>query len=744
MPDAISTLISFSFHPYLYISIYLFSALISLLLFSKPKLNIKISYSLCALASLVALFFSSYALITNNYPIVISGIKIPGFEKYFGDAGFFSFYLDALSLFLVIVISLVAFYTSVFSMGYTEMYIGEHSISYLNFFYVTFILSMILVVLTNDALSFYICWELMTITSYMLVGYEHLNKENRDAAKIYFIIAHMGGACILLTYAILVLFTGSFSFVAFRAYSLKLSMDIASIIFVLALVGFGSKAGIVPFHAWLPLAHPAAPSNASALLSGVMIKVAIYGLIRVIFDFLEPAGFLGEVWGCTVLLVGALSTIIGVLFAVVQNDVKRLLAYSSIENIGIILLGVGTGILLYAMGSPGYACLALTAGLYHLLNHAVFKSLLFLGSGSIVKSCKTRNYELLGGLSKYLPYTSIMFLIAAISISAIPPFNGFASEWLTYQSLLISALLALEAAPWISCVAIFSVLILGLAGALAIMCFTQVYGVTFLGLPRHVKPKRNETHSMKIGVIVPAIACILLGLLMPFVVTFIGSVVSHIVGASIPTGANIFTIHLISTTIQAQLSLPGMALVVGLISLLIGLIIYSKKVKVEKTDPWVCGAKYAPEVMEATATAYTSSIRYLFGNLYGLELKEQKEYSVTPIYYSKVSYEVKFNPKIEAYTRIAVSGPPYTTTGRLPKLAITIERLFYKPFIRPIIGILRIKPEYEERITFSPIAKIFTKLGEYAKKIQIGVLYFYMLYILIAVIFLLILAVMLP
>ncbi|ABL77598.1 NADH dehydrogenase (quinone) [Thermofilum pendens Hrk 5] len=725
------------------IALYVVSIVLSLILRSKPKENIRLTYALTALASLLLMLYSLDALLSPGAPVIVEGIRVPGLQDQFGAHGFFALYVDKLSAFLLLVISFVALYSSIFSIGYSEMYAGEYSISYLTFFYALFVLSMVLVVTANDALSFYLSWELMTLSSYMLVGYEHRSEESRDAAKTYFIIAHAGGACILLSYALLYFIKGSLSFDAFREGGVP--PGIASLIFLLALVGFGSKAGIVPLHAWLPQAHPAAPSNVSALLSGVMLKVAVYGLIRVVFDFLKPSGVEGGLWGCAVMIIAAFSTIIGVQFAVVQHDLKRLLAYHSIENIGIILLGVGASLILYSEGLKDVAALALTAALYHLLNHAVFKSLLFLGSGSVLKSCRTRNFELLGGLSKYLPWTSVTFLIAAMAIAGVPPLNGFASEWLTYQSLLAVVKEAAGKAPWVSLAALFSALMLGLAGALAVLCFTKVYGVTFLGPLGRVKPKGGESLTMKIGMAIPAAACIVLGVAMPYVAVFVDKASRQITGAPAPLAApSPLSLVLESNLLRGEVSLPGLAAALVILVAAAGLALGLRRLKITRTPPWVSGVEYEPEAMKPTATAYASQVRGLFARLYGVTVKEHREYSVPPIYTRKLSYEVEMRPKIEAYAYVKVEGPPTTTQGTLARLATLLENSLYAPFAKPIAGILEARPAYKEKVTYAPLAKLALKLGLLVRKVQAGALHIYMFYILVMVVLLLVLGVVLP
>ena len=283
---------------------------------------------------------------------------------------------------------------------------------------------------------------------------------------------------------------------------------------------------------------------------------------------------------------------------------------------------------------------------------------------------------------------------------------------------------------------------LGLAGALAVMCFTKVFGVTFLGPSGRIKPKAGESISMKIGLAIPAVACIVLGIFIPQVSLFIGEISSTIVNATLPVQITGFVfINISSMVMSSNLSLAGVAIVLTLVTAGLGLILACKKIEVIKTSPWVSGVKYSPAVMKPTALAYASPIRSLFSSLYGIKVHAKREFDISKILAKRVIYEVELHPKIEAYTNISISGPPYTTEGRLPRFAHVLENALFKPFARPIIGILAIRPTYRERVTYSPIARFFVKLGDLVKRIQAGKIYLYMLYILLAVIVLLILAV---
>ena len=345
----------------------------------------------------------------------------------------FTLRLDGLSGLMVAVISGLTVVASIYSLAYVREYAGR-GVGAMGFFTNLFVASMLLVVTADDAFWFLVFFEMMSLASYFLVIFDQ-NEEAVSAGFLYFLVAHAGSVAIMAAFFLMANSAGSFSFAAFRAH--HPSETVASIAFVLALAGFGAKAGMIPLHVWLPRAHPAAPSHASALMSGVMIKIGVFGIVKVGIDLLG-----GGVawWGLLVLALGAISSVMGVIYALAEHDIKKLLAYHSVENIGIILLGVGTGMIGLSTGHPVVAALGLTAGLYHLVNHAVFKGLLFLGAGSVIFRMHTKDMEKMGGLGRVMPWTSLSFLIGALAISAIPPLNGFVSEWLTYQGLFVAAL----------------------------------------------------------------------------------------------------------------------------------------------------------------------------------------------------------------------------------------------------------------------------------------------------------------
>ena len=423
----------------------------------------------------------------------------------------YNFLLDPLSAYFILTISVISFVACIYSLGYINLYVGKRDIRFLGFIYNLFLLSMILVVSANNAFVFMIVWELMTFLSYFLVIFEHENPANRKAGLMYIIMAHIGSGLLAIAFFIMFTYAGSFSFDDFRQVASQVPAVYKNIIFFLVLVGFGIKAGIFPLHLWLPMAHPAAPSNVSMIMSGVMIKTAIYGFIRFYFEFVTPCP---PWWGVIILIFGAASALLGILYALQERDIKTMLAYSSVENIGIILIGIGLSMIFRSYNLMALSSLAMIAGLYHLINHAVFKCLLFGCAGNIYYSTHTKNIEELGGLIKRLQVTAPLFLVAALSISAIPPLNGFMSEWLIFQSLLNgfnipSVLIKIET---IICGAVVA-----LTGALVATCFIRAFGISFLALPRteHAKHAKEVPVIMYVSMGLLAGLCVFMGVFLP-------------------------------------------------------------------------------------------------------------------------------------------------------------------------------------------------------------------------------------
>jgi len=421
--------------------------------------------------------------------------------------------LDALSRFFLFVVNLGVVPACIFGWGYERAHErGGHSRSGPTApLLPLFIAGMNLVPLADDGLTFLIGWEVMSITSWLLVLSEHREEGTLRAARVYMIMAGFGAACLVPAFGLLAANAGDLGFAAIRAA--PPSPLVAGVVAVLVLLGAGSKAGVVPLHVWLPLAHPAAPAHVSALMSGVMTKVALYGLIRVLFDLAGPPA---PWWGGVVTGLGALTAVVGVLRTMIEDDVKRLLAYSTVENIGVAMMGLGLALIFRAEGESRICALALTAALLHILNHSLFKSLLFQGTGAIVIATGTRDLSRLGGLARVMPTTSVLTLFGCAAVAALPPLNGFVGEWLLFQAVLNGPTLD----SWVMKVEVAVVAAAAaLAAALAAACFVRYFGAAFLGRARSYRAReaREVGRSMLLGMMIPAALCVVIGVLpMPF------------------------------------------------------------------------------------------------------------------------------------------------------------------------------------------------------------------------------------
>jgi hydrogenase-4 component B len=505
-----------------------------------------------------------------------------------------------------------------------------------------FLLSMVVVVTACTAFAFLFGWELMTLLSAGLVVIDGDSKERRHGLFIYLLMMHAGAAAVFGAFMLFLPHT-SLDFAAMRVAAAGMPSGIRTAIFLLAFVGFGTKAGIVPLHLWLPKTHPIAPSPVSALMSAVMLKTAIYGFVRFSFDFLGGGP---SWWGILVLVTGGLTGVLGVLYAIEENDLKRLLAYSSVENIGIIYLGLGASLIFSAHGSLDWAALALCAALLHSLNHGLFKSLLFLGAGAISDSTHTLNLEQLGGLQKRMPLVGTAFLIACCSIIGLPLSSGFVSEWLTFQSFLGgSALTSVTAATLL----LITIGVLALIGGLSATCFAKVYGIAFLGRPRSEDAAVADSapRCMGAALAVLAVLCVAIGIFPGWILRLLGVNAQELLrgGTLPPAVANLNHV------------LPWMALAAVVLVALVGLVRKAPR----RTSTWACGLPALNERMQYTGTSLTKPVRRVFDTVYRPErsvevLPEDQPYFPRSIAYRSVrttSFERSlYRPTVDAFVSI--------------------------------------------------------------------------------------------
>jgi hydrogenase-4 component B len=640
--------------------------------------------SLAIVGSLWGILFS-FSMLGNGETLSFSlGTSIFPFLS-------FSLAIDKLSAFFIFIISLIALFCSIYGLGYIKHYYKKYSIGSLGFFYNLFIAGMLLVVAAANGLFFLFAWEIMSVASYFLVVYDHNDEDNVKAGFLYLIMTHIGTAFIILAFILLYQFTGSFDFIAIKAGATLIPPAIKDIVFLLALVGFGTKAGVIPFHVWLPGAHPAAPSHVSGLMSGVMIKTGIYMMIRIFLDLLQP---IPVWWGFTVLVIGAVSALLGVLYALTEHDIKRLLAYHSIENIGIILLGLGSSLVFLSLGLPSLALLGLVAALFHTLNHATFKSLLFLSAGSVINQTHTRNMEEYGGLIKYMPQTALFFLIGSMAISALPPFNGFFSEWLTFQSLF-QGIALFYPSKWIFMIAAGA---LAFTGGLALACFVKAFGAVFLARPRseEVEHAKESSFSLRAGMGALAILALLFGV-------FSGQVVAILNGV----GRDLSVFNLVSSFVSVSsgqglaagnfsfVSAPALFIILVVSFFLVlfaAKYLIHRRQKVSLGATWDCGTDLTPR-MEITATGFARSIITIFKG----------------VLQPSIQRDIQYRDDQSRY---------------LPK-SRTI-----------ILGISDVYRTY----FYAPLAKLVATLSERTKRIQGGNINVYILYIFIALLLSLFLA----
>ena len=563
------------------------------------------SKSVGCVAGAVASLFG----IASGLAAVFGAPELVSFATPFSFADF-TILLNPLSGLMIVVISLLAFVAHVYGLTYFDEYKDGHGLGIAGFFMNMFVASMLCVIAADNAFWFLVFFELMSLTSYFLVIIEQTEGSIRGGF-MYLIMAHVGFLLIMISFFTMAGITGSFEFQAFREHGF--SPAVASLCFLLAFIGFGCKAGMIPFHSWLPQAHPAAPSNVSALMSGGMIKIGVFGMVKVGLDLLQSSQV--ELWwGVVVLVFGAVSSVLGVVYALAEHDIKRLLAYHSVENIGIILLGVGTGFIGVALDQPALAVVGLMAGLYHLLNHAMFKGLLFLGAGSVLFATGTRNMEKMGGLIRVMPTTAMCFLIGSLAISAIPPLNGFVSEWFTYQSMF-SAAFAGDVA--VKAFAALGIVALAITGALAVTCFVKAFGVTFLSAPRSkaAAEAKEVSGAMRASMVLLAVVCVALGIGAPWVAPAMESIASSVLSmgaAPVASGAMI-----VNPDLGSEVSTPFMAIMlIALVAVPIGLrSALGKGGEGMRQDPWACG--YHPDgSMPVVATSFASQVEMFLEPLY--------------------------------------------------------------------------------------------------------------------------------
>ena len=578
---------------------FLFFALFPLVIGNQRHASTLI-YGLCCAVSLVLLVAAATHLFGRPPASVALPLGLPWVGAHFR--------LDALSAFFLVVVNLGAAAASLFAMGYGAR---ESAPMRVLPFYPAFLGAMNLVCLADDAFSFLVTWEFMSLTSWALVMAHHHVPENVRAGYVYLVMASLGTLVLLLAFGLLAGPEGAYTFAQMRLS--PPSPGLAALILCLALIGTGSKAGLVPLHAWLPLAHPAAPSHVSALMSGVMTKIAVYGFIRIAFELAgEPSWW----WSIVVLALAGATCVLGVLYALMQHDLKRLLAYHTVENIGIIFIGLGLALAFKAFGIAWAAALAFTAALLHVFNHSLFKSLLFFGAGAVLSATGERDMEHLGGLIHRMPQTAFTFLIGCVAISALPPLNGFVSEWLIFQAILLSP----QIPSWGLKFLVPAVgALLALSAALAAACFVKAFGITFLGRARSsVVATAQEADGFSLGAMFAFVAlCLLAGILPGLFIDALAPVVYSLIGDRMPVQAGVAWLSIVPIA-EGRSSYNGLLVFLFMIvsGFLAAVAIHRlASDKLRRAPAWDCGYPDASVLTEYSASSFAQPIRRVFGTV---------------------------------------------------------------------------------------------------------------------------------
>jgi formate hydrogenlyase subunit 3/multisubunit Na+/H+ antiporter MnhD subunit len=551
------------------------------------------------LKSWIVMLFTGFGAVILLYlsaSVLISGDTISASYIFSYPIGSVTLLIDSLSAFFIIVISMMSFIGTIYAIGYMRPYYGKGKTVSSHFFLLAVLIaSMLSVTIIQNVIAFLIAWEIMSLSSFFLVSFENEREEVYQAAINYLIAMHVGVLFLMGGFLIAANHSGSFDFSSFSSVFAQ-NRNLTDLVFVLLFIGFGTKAGFIPFHTWLPKAHPAAPSHISGLMSGIMIKTGIYGILRIILLIKTPGAELGYF----VLIISLISGVLGVAYAIAQHNIKRLLAYHSVENIGIIGIGIGLGMLGLAFKNPALAILGFAGGILHVLNHSIFKSLLFFSAGSVYQKTHILDIEKLGGIVKYMLFTSIAFLIGSIAISGLPPFNGFVSEFLIYWGMLKGIK---GGNIFLSIMVMVAFASLAFIGAMALLCFTKVFGIVFLGSPRsnyHEKPVEASL-SMLVAMSAQMLLIVVIGLLPQYAFKF-ATLAANDLTVTISNQMNITPIFNILTDVS-----KGSLVFIGILAVLLivrKLLLSKKNVYSYKT--WDCGYQAGNTRMQYTASSYAA------------------------------------------------------------------------------------------------------------------------------------------
>jgi hydrogenase-4 component B len=647
--------------------LYILGVLLSLLL--QQGRAITIAASTCVtLGGLAAIIVGTGVLSGGTVPGGTLNTNLP-----FGSL---SLHVSNLSAFFLTIIGLVSMPVAIYSIGYLNHDTRLHRLHTFGVLINVLLLSLVLIVSAANAIVFLMGWEAMAFLSYMMVNFDYEDVRVIRSSYLMLAVSEIGTIGIFIAFLLLYQVAGSFDYTALRAAASSLSMPARTSVFLLAFVGFGAKAGILPLQLWLPEAHPAAPSHVSSLLSAVIIKLGIYGMLLFMFDFLGVPLSIPAWWGLLILSIGALTALVGILYSIIQNDLKQILAYSSIENIGIIVAGLGASLTFRAYHLTALAAIAAIVALYHTLNHAVYKGLLFLGAGSVNHATGIRELGKLGGLIRLMPWTTLFFIVAALSISAVPPFNGYISEWMLLETLLQSFAIPDTLAKVIMA---FSGGILALTAGIAVTAFVRATGITFLALPRSQEAAKAQEApgSMRVAMGFLALLCLALGVLPTFVLPLIDRVTTPLIGQSVINQIvpPLFTPHPGSYALLVTLGgglFAGLFPINGLVViaapafstidspsylflaelLLIALVLLALKVirplgARRRGRVWAGGIPRFTSAMTYSGLAYSNPVRIIFNSLYRSRVTSEPQALVARYLEGRMVYEQEIPPPFE-------------------------------------------------------------------------------------------------
>ncbi|HBC74719.1 MAG TPA: hypothetical protein DC017_07695 [Candidatus Wallbacteria bacterium] len=549
-------------------------------------------------------------------------------------------------LFLLIIYSISAA-AALYSRSYLNEYTAAHvqysrfaKIAIISAIFPLFVLAMAMVVVSNHSILFLCSWEMMSLFSYFLVMSDHENPKTRTAGFTYLIMTHFGTAFLFVFFMLLYSHTGSFDFSAYVNVGNRFSPSEMTFMFILILIGFGTKAGIMPLHIWLPLAHPQAPSHVSAMMSGVMVKVSLFAFIKCVFSFLNGANLAS---GVILLIVGAITAILGIMYSIVESDLKKCLAFSTVENVGIIMIAISCAVILHSQSYPVSAAFALCAAFYHIMAHALFKSLLFMGAGAIIYGSHAKNLDDMGGLIRQMPHTAAYFMAGVMSMAALPPMAGFISEWMVFQSILLTLK---DPQAFIKILMPVCGAALALSSALALTGGVRLFFSVFLAKRRNADKFKHEAKevplSMRLPMMALAVLCFAFGIFSPHFIGYLGGALNSIMpvyGLNI----NLFSpnaLYIVPVSSQLSSISPQAAFTMLILFILGTIVIFNyilprRKVKVYET--WSCGADIN-SIMQYTPASYTQPLMLVFKNIYLPQTEVRTQHNEDRLIIKKVDY----------------------------------------------------------------------------------------------------------